>query len=212
MSNQSLKYPKNVSLVGILPWLPICFLLTIFFFWGWLDDVALRLITTRAQQLRILYIAMRCAAGIGIVLLVWLHIRYVATLGEWKWWSKLGQYTPGVVLLLLGLTFGLDSAMRVILIQRAQQSKNLQGIVVRSGTHRRRFLSRDYADVEVATGKRMSLESDRSLFSLLTGYAVRVNGRCKVDTLPIGLPVTIYGRQSDFGFVLDKVSSSKPCR
>jgi hypothetical protein len=212
MSNQWLKYPKNVSFVGILPWLPICFLLMIFFFWGWLDDVALRLITTRAQQLRILYIAMRYAAGVGIVLLLWLHSRYAATLGEWKWWSTLGQYTPGVVLLSLPLTFGFDSTIRVILIQEAQQPEILQGTVVRAGTHRRRVLSRDYADVEVATGKRLSLESDRSLFSLLTGYAVRVNGQCKIDILPIGLPVTIYGRHSDFGFVFDKVTSSKPCR
>ncbi|AEU37531.1 hypothetical protein [Granulicella mallensis] len=188
-----------------------CGIGTIFFLWGWLDSVALRLLTTRAQQLRILYIAMRGASGVGVLGLAWFHARYAKVLGEAAWWKKLGNQVLLVFAVLTVICFVFDSAIRVVLVQTAQSPESIQATVSHVGTHRGKGTARDYADVKTNDGRWLSLESYRSLYALVTGYAIRVNGQCKVNTLTEGSSIVLHGRRSNFGFVLDSVTSSEPC-
>ncbi len=207
-----LNYPKSAFHIGILFVLLVAFFLLIFFLWGWVDDIALRLIATPEQNSHVFHIAMRYAAGICTAVLIWLHFRYASALGERKWWSMFVTYIVGIALAFFAVSAIADSTIKGIVVQRAWQPAVVQATVVKTGIHRGRTTDLDYAEVQTAAGQRLSLQSYKgSLYSALTGYAVRVNGQCKVNTLPVGTLVTLYGRDSNLGFVLDKVTSTKPC-
>jgi len=190
-----------------------CFFATIFFLWGWLNDAALRLLMTDAQRARVFHLALYCGVAVELPVLLWLYFRYVGTVGAQKWWRTFGTYILAVLFALLAVAVIADSAIRVVAHHNARDPETLQAVIVRIGIHKGKAHNSEYADVQTADGRKLSLESDRrTIYAFVTGYTVRANGKCKVYSLPVGTSITLYGRHSDLGFALDEVTSATPCR
>ena len=105
----------------------------------------------------------------------------------------------------------LQDAIGTAFFVTARRPSVLQASVVDSGViSAYRSGIRRVARFRLADGtvQRMSVED--SIWNS-HGNSLRVNGACKLSSLPTGLPVDLHVRQSSLGIAVDAITSSKDC-
>jgi len=88
----------------------------------------------------------------------------------------------------------------------------VQGTVTRAGRRAAgKTRTQDYATLRLADGTVLTVRSYHSMHSLLTGYAIKVNGTCTLNHLSEGQPITVYIRRSDLGYAVDRLTATGAC-
>ncbi|WP_133116863.1 hypothetical protein [Paraburkholderia acidicola] len=184
-----------------------------FYVFFWLDDLAARLITSRAQELRIMRISLLECALMLLAGILWLQLKNRKPRSFVDRLKRIGIDCFGMLPVIFFTGVPLYSATCVVLFHVATKPETIAGTVTRAGLrHVGKVTNAYYADIAPLDGSdEVTARSYRSIHSWLTGYTVLVNRECAIQDLPVGLPVVLHGRRSEFGFALDEITSTASC-
>lgn len=105
----------------------------------------------------------------------------------------------------------LQDAVGTALFLTAHQPAVVQATVVESGvTSGYRSGIHRIADLRLADGTVRHMSIEDSMWNS-HGESLRVNGACKLSSLPTGLPIDLHVRRSSFGLAVDGITSPQDC-